>query len=61
MSNWVETFEDFRISLRKPPKESLPTDKKGLPKTQIVKGLLISIPLVFVYLVLFYSGDLVFR
>lgn len=28
---------------------------------KIMKGLMISLPLAFVYFVLFYSGDLVFR
>lgn len=61
MPNWGEAFDDFRASLKKPPKPAAPTGKLGLPKTQIIKGLLISFPLVFIYLVLFYSGDLVFR
>ena len=60
MSNWSGAFADFQISRKNSPKNADDGGRK-LRTMKIIKGILISVPLVFIYFLLFSSGDLVFR
>lgn len=59
MANWTSTLVSFRKSLE--TREEKKTGKVSTNWTGIMKGIVISIPLVFIYVALFASGDLVFR